>query len=87
MVDSGIIVAIVGISTLVGLLGGIYPAFFLSSYRPSQVLGSSSSKNKGSHLVRQILVVFQFAISITLIIATMVIYLQTSLMRNMDKGI
>jgi putative ABC transport system permease protein len=86
MAGPGIIVAIVGVSTLVGILGGIYPAFFLSSYRPSQVLGSSTSKNKGSHFVRQMLVVFQFAISITLVIATTVIYLQTSLMRNMDRG-
>ena len=86
MADTSIIAAIVVVSTLVGLLGGIYPAFFLSSYRPAQVLSSGTSKNKGSHLVRQMLVVFQFAISITLIIATTVIYLQTSLMRNMDRG-
>jgi putative ABC transport system permease protein len=86
MADPGVIVAIVGMSTMVGLLGGIYPAFFLSSYRPSQVLSSSSSGNKGSHRVRQFLVVFQFAISITLIITTTVMYLQTSMMRNMDRG-
>ncbi len=86
MAEPGIIAAIVGVGTLVGFLGGIYPAFFLSSYRPSQVLGSSSSKNKGSHFVRQMLVVFQFSISIALIIATTVIYLQTSLMRNVDRG-
>jgi len=86
LADPGIMFAVVGVSTLVGLLGGIYPAFFLSSYRPSQVLGASTSGNKGSHQARQVLVVFQFAISITLIIATTVIYLQTSMMRNMDRG-
>ena len=46
-------------SILVGILGGMYPAFFLSSYRPAHVMGSSTSANKGSPFVRQALVVFQ----------------------------
>ena len=74
------------IATLVGILGGVYPAFFLSSYRPSRVLGSSASKNKSSPFVRQLLLIFQFAISITLIIATTIVYLQTSMMQNIDRG-
>jgi putative ABC transport system permease protein len=77
---------IVGLCCLVGLLGGIYPAFFLASYRPAHVMGSSSSKNKGSPLVRQALVVFQFAMSIALIIAAVIVHEQTSLLRNMDLG-
>jgi putative ABC transport system permease protein len=70
----------------VGLFGGLYPAFFLSSYRPAHVMGASSSQNKGSPFVRQALVVFQFAVSITLIIATVIVHEQTSLLRNMDLG-
>jgi putative ABC transport system permease protein len=73
-------------SVLVGALGGIYPAVFLASYRPSQIMASSSSKNKGSPVVRQILVICQFAISIGLIIATVVVNQQTSLLRNKDLG-
>lgn len=78
--------AIVSVAIFVGVLGGIYPAFFLSSYRPSEVLGSSTSHNKGSPFVRQALVVFQFAISISLIVATSIVYEQTNLLRNMDLG-
>jgi len=72
---------------VVGVLGGIYPAFFLSSYRPSHVMGSSSSAHKGSPFLRQVLVIFQFAISIALIVATVIVHKQTSLLRNMDLGI
>jgi len=79
--------AVIVISTcMIGLLGGLYPAFFLSSYRPAHVMGSSSSKNKGSPFVRQALVVFQFAMSIALIIATVIVHEQTNLLRNMDLG-
>jgi len=71
---------------LVGVLGGMYPAFFLSSYRPAHVMGSSTAAIKGSPFIRQTLVVFQFAISIGLIVATVIVHEQTSLMRNMDLG-
>jgi putative ABC transport system permease protein len=74
-------------SIAVGVLGGLYPAFFLSSYRPAHVMGASTSSNKGSVFVRRGLVVFQFAISIGLIIATVIVHQQTRLLRNMDLGI
>jgi putative ABC transport system permease protein len=74
-------------TVLVGVLGGMYPAFFLSSYRPSHVMGSSSSPNKGSPLIRQALVVFQFAISVALIVATVIVHEQTALLRGMDLGV
>jgi len=71
---------------MVGALGGLYPALFLSSYRPAHVMGSSSTSNKGSALVRQALVILQFAISIGLIIATVIVHEQTKLLRNKDLG-
>ena len=70
----------------VGALGGVYPAFFLSSYRPAHVMGSSTSANKGSPFMRQVLVIFQFAISIALIAATGIVYQQTQHLRDMDLG-
>jgi putative ABC transport system permease protein len=83
-VQTGIIVMA---AMMVGALGGIYPAFFLSSYRPAHVMGSSTSANKGSPRVRQALVVLQFAISIFLIVATAIVYQQTRLLRDMELGI
>jgi putative ABC transport system permease protein len=79
----GIVIA----TMLVGALGGVYPAFFLSSYRPAHVMGSSTSANKGSPRMRQVLVVLQFAISIFLIVATAIVYQQTLLLRDMELGI
>ena len=70
------------------LLGGIYPAFFLSRYRPAMVLkaGRSGLDGAGAGWLRLTLVVVQFAVSIALIICTAVIYSQTLFARSADPG-
>jgi putative ABC transport system permease protein len=73
---------------IVGVLGGLYPAFFLSRFQPAQVLkaNKSSAETPGSGRLRSILVVGQFAVSIGLIICTAIIYAQTVYARTVDPG-
>ncbi|MBS0031223.1 ABC transporter permease [Chitinophaga sp. 22321] len=73
-------------SITIGLLAGIYPALVLSSFKPVTVLkGRFATGAKGTFL-RKGLVVTQFAISIALIISTIIVYLQMNYMRNKDLG-
>jgi putative ABC transport system permease protein len=76
--------ALAGLAVVVSIGAGMYPAFHLSSFRPSQVLKSNQSSAQGSPLLRNLLVVLQFSISIGLIIATTVVMTQTRYARNVE---
>lgn len=71
---------------LTGLSAGAYPAFFLSSFKPVSVLKGQLTSGKSSMRFRSALVVFQFFISVSLILGTIVIYKQLSYIQNKKLG-
>jgi putative ABC transport system permease protein len=74
---------VVGIGALAGLLSGIYPALMLSSFRPASIMRRDAV---GGDFARAALVVLQFAVSIGLGIAAVVIFAQIAFTRNLDLG-
>jgi putative ABC transport system permease protein len=85
---NGILLPAIALTLIVGIVSGLYPAFFLSRFQPAQVLKAnrSAAETPGSGRLRTALVVLQFAVSIGLIICTAVIYGQTVYARNVDPG-
>ena len=74
-----------GIFTL-SILAGIYPAFYLTGFRPVAVLKGDLTSGRSARTMRQILIIFQFTISVVLMIGTFVVYRQLHYLRNTNLG-
>ena len=77
---------LLGLVLFTGILAGSYPAFYLSSFAPVKVLKGFTGIGRSSLPVRKILVVFQFSLSICMIICAIVIYSQIQFVRNKPLG-
>jgi putative ABC transport system permease protein len=77
---------LVFVPAVVGLLAGLYPAFYLSSFKPASVLKGSLSRGSKSSNIRSALVVFQFIVSIILITGTLIIHSQMGFILNKKLG-
>ena len=81
-----VILSLVGIVVFVGIVGGSYPAFYLSGFNPVNVLKGEGASKGGSVLFRKALVITQFSISIFMLISTMIVFDQLEFIRNKDLG-
>ena len=71
---------------IIGVLAGLYPSFYLSSFQPIQVLKGMVSRGSKNARLRSILVVFQFTTSVILIIATFIVYRQMQFILHRELG-
>ncbi len=81
-----VILGLLGIIILVGIIGGSYPAFFLSKFSPVTVMKGEVTHGSAGSLFRKILVVLQFTVSVIMIICTLVVFRQLNYLKTMDQG-
>ncbi|MFY0651197.1 MAG: ABC transporter permease [Cyclobacteriaceae bacterium] len=84
--DPVVVIGLLGIILFVGIVGGSYPSFFLSHFRPSEVLKGKGIANSGSPKLRKVLVVTQFSISLIMVICTWVVFDQLNFVSNKNLG-
>ena len=86
LIDPGFLMVTMGIMIAVGFLAGSYPAFYLSGFRPVEVLKGKLNLGMKSGGLRSALVVFQFWLSIVMIVGTAVVFDQLSYIQNKKLG-
>jgi len=80
------LLTVLGVFFLTGIASGFYPAMYLSAFRPAVILRGELTRGTRGVLMRKILVVFQFAISVALIVSVGVVYKQMRFLQNADLG-
>lgn len=86
ILQTPVVLTLLGVTLFSGIVGGSYPAFYLSGFNPVNVLKGKLSTRGGSVVFRRVLVVLQFSISIFMLISTLVVFDQLNYMRNKDLG-
>jgi putative ABC transport system permease protein len=86
VVQTPVILTLVGIIVVTGILGGSYPAFYLSGFNPVSVLKGKHAAQGGSSYFRRSLVIVQFGLSIFMLISTWIIFDQLQYLRTKDLG-
>jgi putative ABC transport system permease protein len=81
-----LVILLVLLAVFIGVLAGVYPAFFLSSFKPVAVLGGKPSHGMKRSLLRNGLVVFQFSLSVLLLTSTLVVRKQMDFIRTRNLG-
>jgi len=84
--DSGLLLGMLAIALITLIVSGAYPAFYLSSFSPLKIMKSDASIRSGHSSLRKMLVIGQFAISIILIVSTIVITRQMTYIKNKELG-
>ncbi len=83
---SGFLFAVLAGAVILGVIAGLYPSFYLTSFSPVIVLKGNGSKGPGGGMFRKLLIVVQYVISIILIISTLVVTGQIRFLKNKDLG-
>ena len=84
--DIPLVASVLGITFLTGLLAGSYPALYLSGFNPTAVLKGKFNSSVGELWARKGLVVFQFTLSVVLIVAVLIVYQQISFVQSKNLG-
>lgn len=81
-----VLLSLAGIVIFAGIIGGSYPAFYLSGFNPVNVLKGKMAVRGGNAIFRKFLVIVQFSISIFMLISTLIVFDQLQFMREKDLG-